>query len=108
MDFPSEDWIYNDLDDFDTAPPLIKGRSAEAYEKDSRRRHKLLHEPLEIDASLMDMISNPVFRGWRYRTQKQPSEIYIRRNMLSGVSTAWVDIPVSLLFNVHIQHLKCK
>ncbi len=26
MDIPSEDWVYNDLDDYDTAaPPLIQG-----------------------------------------------------------------------------------
>jgi hypothetical protein len=40
-------------------------------------------KPLEVDASLMDMIPNPVFREWRYRTRKQLSDIYIRRNMLS-------------------------
>jgi hypothetical protein len=25
MDFPSGDWVYNDLNNFDTAPLLIKG-----------------------------------------------------------------------------------
>ncbi len=25
MDFPSEDWVYNDLDEFDTAPTNMKG-----------------------------------------------------------------------------------
>jgi hypothetical protein len=25
MDFPSQDWEYNDLDDFDTVPPIITG-----------------------------------------------------------------------------------
>ncbi len=51
---------------------------------------------LEIDASLMDMIPNECFRGWRYRTQKSPGEVVIRKNMFSS---AWVETPTMLLFN---------
>jgi hypothetical protein len=51
---------------------------------------------LEINASLMDMIPNECFRGWRYRTQKSPGEVVIRKNMFSP---AWVETPTTLLFN---------
>jgi hypothetical protein len=51
---------------------------------------------LEIDASLLDMIPVEGFRGWRYKTQKSPGEIVIRKNMFSS---AWVETPTTLLFN---------
>jgi hypothetical protein len=105
MDFPSEEWVYNDIDDFDTASSNVRGDyTFELYAQLRPTGRMLDHfrcvlggsKHLEINASLMDMIPNECFRGWRYRTQKSPSEINIRRNMFS---TAWVETPTTLLFN---------
>jgi hypothetical protein len=107
MDFPSEDWVYNDLDEFDTSPTNMKGDYMYTHELYGQLRptgRMLDHfrcilggsKHLEINASLIDMIPNECFRVWRYRTQKGPSEVVIRRNMFS---TAWVETPTTLLFN---------
>ena len=105
MDFPSDSWVFNDIDDFDTAPPLIRGDLTLELYAQLRPTGRILDHfraviggtrILEIDASLSDMIPNPVFRGWRFRTQKQPGDVQIRRNMLS---TTWTDMPAALLFN---------
>jgi len=42
------------------------------------------------------MIPSDQFKGWRYRTQKHPRDLILRRNMLS---TTWMDALASLLFN---------
>jgi hypothetical protein len=51
---------------------------------------------LYVNASLTDMIPSDQFKGWSYRTQRHPRDLALRRNMLS---TAWMDMPASLLFN---------
>jgi hypothetical protein len=105
MEFPSEDWVFNDLDEFDTAPTNVKGDyTLEIYAQLRPTGRMLDHyravlggsKHLEINANLMDMIPTDRFKGWRYRTQKHPNEVIIRRNMFSS---AWVDTPTTLLFN---------
>jgi hypothetical protein len=108
MDFPSQDWEFNDLDDFDTAPPTISGDYTFELYSQLRATGRILDnfravldgsKMLYINASLTDMIPFDQFKGWSYRTQKQPRDLALRRNMLS---TAWMDMLASLLFNVSI------
>jgi hypothetical protein len=77
MDFPSEEWVYNDIDDFTTASSNVRGDyTFELYAQLRPTGRMLDHfrcvlggsKHLEINASLMDMIPNECFRGWRYRT----------------------------------------
>ncbi len=51
---------------------------------------------MDINISLTDMIPSDQFKGWRYRTQKHPRDLILRRNMLS---TAWMVALALLLFN---------
>jgi hypothetical protein len=101
MDFPSENWVYNDWDDFVTASANVVGDYTLEVFAQLRNTGRILNhfrcvKHLEIKAGLMDMIPNKCFRGWRYRTQKSPSEVVIRKNMFSS---AWVETPTTLLFN---------
>ncbi len=105
MDFPSQDWEFNNLNDFDTAPPTISGDYTFELYAQLRATGRILDnfravldgsKMLYINASLTDMIPSDQFKGWSYRTQKQPRDLALRRNMLS---TAWMDMPASLLFN---------
>jgi hypothetical protein len=105
MDFPSQDWEFNDLDDFDTAPPTISGDYTIELYAQLRATGRILDnfwavlggsKMLYINASLTDMIPSDQFKGWSYRTQRHPRDLALRRNMLS---TAWMDMPASLLFN---------
>ncbi len=88
MYFPSEDWVYNDLDEFDTTPTNMRGDyTLELYAQLRPTGRMLDHfravlsgtKLLEINVSLMDMIPNNRFRGSHYRTQKHPSEVFIGR-----------------------------
>jgi hypothetical protein len=105
MDFPSQVWEFNDLDDFDTAPPTISGDYTFELYAQLRATGRILDnfravlggsKMLYINASLTDMIPSDQFKGWSYRTQRHPKDLALRRNMLS---TAWMDMPASLLFN---------
>ena len=105
MDFPSDEWVYNDIDDFDTAPTTVKGDYTLEIYAQLRPTGRILDNfravlggtrYLEINASLMDMIPSSRFKGWHYRTQRYPGEVVIRKNMLSS---AWIDTPATLLFN---------
>jgi hypothetical protein len=105
MDFPSENWVFNDWEDFDTASANVVGDFTLEVFAQLRNTGRILDNfrcvlggsrHLEIDASLMDMIPNECFRGWRYKTQKSPGEVVIRKNMFSS---AWVETPTTLLFN---------
>jgi hypothetical protein len=105
MDFPSQDWEFNDLDDFDTAPPTISGDYTFELYAQVRATGRILDnfrtvlggsKMLYINASLTDMIPSDQFKGWSYRTQRHPRDLALWRNMLS---TAWMDMPASLLFN---------
>ena len=105
MDFPSSEWEYNDLDDFDTAPTNVEGDyTLELYAQLRPTGRILDHframlggsKILDINVSLSDMIPTDLFKGWRYKTQKHPRDLLLRRNMLS---TAWIDTPTTLLFN---------
>jgi len=105
MDFPSRDWIYLDLDDFDTAPSDIRGLYTFELFAQLRPTGRILDHfraviggtgQLDINASLESMIPASQFKGWRYKTQKQPADILLRRNMLS---TVWADVTSSLLYN---------
>ena len=105
MDFPSQDWEFNDLDDFDTAPPTITGDCTFELYAQLRATGRILDnfravlggtKMLYVNASLTDMIPSDQFKGWSYRTQRHPRDLALRRNMLS---TAWMDMPASLLFN---------
>ncbi len=88
MDSPSENWVYNDWDNFDTASANVVGDYTLEVFTQLRNTGRILDhfrcvlggsKHLEINASLMDMIPNECFRGWRYRTQKSPSEDFIRK-----------------------------
>ncbi len=105
MDFPSENQVYNDWDDFDTASANMVGDYTLEIFAQLRNTGRILDhfrcvlggsKHLKINASLTDMFPNECFRGWRYRTQKSPSEVVIRKNMFSS---AWVETPTTLLFN---------
>jgi hypothetical protein len=105
MDFPSENWVFNDWEDFDTASANVVGDYTLEVFAQLRNTGRILDnfrcvlggsKHLEINASLTDMIPNECFRGWRYRTQKSPAEVVIRKNMFSS---AWVETPTTLLFN---------
>jgi len=105
MDFPGNHWIYNDVDDFDTAPPLIQGDYACELFAQLRPTGRILDHfrfvlgglrVLDIDADLAAMIPVPGFSGWRYRSQCQPRNVLLRRNM---VSSAWMDGPSFLTSN---------
>jgi hypothetical protein len=91
MDSPSEDWHYNDQDDFNTAITNIKGEyNLEIYAQ--LRLTELILDPfgavlggsrhLEINTSFMDMIPNDRFRGRHYRSQKSRSDVIIRKYVL--------------------------
>ena len=105
MDFPSNDWEYNDLDDFETAPTNVTGDYTFELYVQLRPSGRILDhfrvvlggsKPLDINVSLTDMIPSDRFKGWRYRTQVHPRDLNLRRNM---VSSAWIDTPATLLFN---------
>ena len=105
MDFPSQDWEFNDLDDFDTAPPTISDDYTFELYAQLRATGRILDnfravlggtKMLYVNASLTDMIPSDQFKGWSYRTQRHPRDLALRRNLLS---TAWMDMPASLLFN---------
>jgi hypothetical protein len=100
MDFPSQDWEFND-----TAPPTISGDYTFELYAQLRATERILDnfravlggsKMLYINASLTDMIPSNQFKGWSYKTQRHPRDLALRRNMLS---TAWMDMPASLLFN---------
>ncbi len=70
MDFPSEDWVYNHLDEFDAAPTNMHGNyTLELYAQLRPTGRILDHfrcilwgsKRLEINTSLMDMIPNEFF-----------------------------------------------
>jgi hypothetical protein len=105
MDFPSENWVFNDWEDFNTASANVVGDFTLEVFAQLRNTGRILDNfrcvlggsrHLEIDASLLDMIPVEGFRGWCYKTQKSPGEIVIRKNMFSS---AWVETPTTLLFN---------
>jgi len=105
MEFPGAHWVYNDSDDFDTAPPLVEGDYTFELYAQLRPSGRILDnfkavlggsQPLDITVDLEAMIPSPRFRGWRYRSQILPRNILIRKNMMS---TAWMDGPATLACN---------
>lgn len=105
MEFPGSHWVYNDAEDFDTAPPLISGDyTCEIYAQlrpsgrilDHFRAVLAGNRILDVDVDLSAMIPVARFKGWRYRSQYQSRDIIIRRNMLSS---SWTDGPGVLAMN---------
>ena len=105
MDFPSSSWRYFDLDEFHTAPPDLDGLYTFELYAQLRPTGRILDHfravlggtgLLDVSARLDDMIPAAQFRGWQYKTQKNPRDVLLRQNMLS---TAWIDTPHTLLLN---------
>lgn len=105
MEFPTDGWGYFDIDDFDTAPPILNGPLVFELFAQLRPSGRILDhfrgvlggsQVLDIRADLYSLIPANCFRGWQFRMQQQPRDIVLRQNMLS---TGWIDGPTVLLAN---------
>jgi hypothetical protein len=98
MEFPSSSWLYNDLDDFDTAPPSVNGRLVAELYVMLRPTGRLLDtyrvaidgsEPLVVNVDLGAILPANCFAGYRLHFETRPQDIQLRRGLLS---TVWADL----------------
>jgi hypothetical protein len=105
MEFPMEDWVFSDVDEFDVAPPTITGELVLELFAQLRPTGRILDnfrlamdgsKLLTVAADLGAIIPANRFAGHKLRFQQRPRDIAFRRNMFS---TGWIDVVEMVLAN---------
>jgi hypothetical protein len=98
MDFPSDEWLYADADDFGTVDPTIKGELVMQLYVQMRPSGRFLDSyrivfngttVLGVAANLDHLIPGNTFKDHTLHFEIRPRDIPIRRNLMSS---AWLDI----------------